>query len=102
MGIATTTLAATTRQLSDGNSQGTVLGINAADKIGFYGATPASQPTSSWQSSVQNSTAAAAVSTPTGAVTVWGYSSAAQANSVLTSLAAIQAALVANGLWKGS
>lgn len=34
------TTSAAVRQLSDGNSQGTSLGITAADKIGFYGATP--------------------------------------------------------------
>jgi hypothetical protein len=28
------------RQLSDGNSQGTVLGISSTDLIGFYNATP--------------------------------------------------------------
>lgn len=27
------------KQLSDGNSQGTVLGLTSADKIGFYGVT---------------------------------------------------------------
>jgi hypothetical protein len=33
------------RQLSDGNSQGTVLGISITDLISFYGATPVAQPT---------------------------------------------------------
>lgn len=28
------------KQLSDGNSQGTILGQSAADRISFYGATP--------------------------------------------------------------
>jgi uncharacterized protein (DUF2237 family) len=38
MGIATTsTIAAATRQLSDQNSLGTVLGASATDNIGFYG-----------------------------------------------------------------
>ena len=32
------------RQLSDGNSNGTVLGTGATDKIAFYGATPVVQP----------------------------------------------------------
>jgi hypothetical protein len=31
------------RQLHDGNSQGTVLGINASSVIGFYGVTTASK-----------------------------------------------------------
>ena len=29
------------RQLSDGNSQGTVMGVSALDKIGFYGVSSA-------------------------------------------------------------
>jgi hypothetical protein len=33
------------RQLSDGNSQGTVLGISATDLISFFGSTPIAQPT---------------------------------------------------------
>lgn len=32
--------SAAVRQLSDLNSQGTVLGINSSDLIGFYGVTP--------------------------------------------------------------
>jgi len=39
MGIATTTTTAAPRQLSDGNSQGTVLGKSATDLISFYGTT---------------------------------------------------------------
>lgn len=33
------------KQLSDGGSEGTVLGQSASDKIGFFGETPAIQPT---------------------------------------------------------
>lgn len=32
------------KQLSDGNSDGTVLGQSATDKVGFYGVTPVVQP----------------------------------------------------------
>lgn len=39
MGIATTTKTAAARQLSDGNSQGTVLGQSGTDLIAFYGST---------------------------------------------------------------
>lgn len=38
--------SAAPRQLSDGNSQGTVLGQSAADPIGFFGTTPVVQPAS--------------------------------------------------------
>ena len=40
---ATTTQSAAPRQLSDGNSQGTVLGQSASDAIAFYNATPVTQ-----------------------------------------------------------
>ena len=102
MGIATTTASATTRQLSDQNSQGTVLGFNAADKIAFYGAATVIQPTSSAQAAITATSVAGAMSTPTGAVTVWGYSTAAIANSIVTLANELRADLVALGLIKGS
>lgn len=40
------------KQLSDGNPLGTRLGQSATDLVGFYGATPAVQPTSAAQSAV--------------------------------------------------
>lgn len=101
MGIATTTASATTRQVSDRNSQGTVLGFNATDLIAFYGATPLSQPTSSAQAAV----AATSVSPATnngGAVTVFGFTSAAQMNAIPTLLNELRADLVNLGLIKGS
>ena len=39
MGIATTTKTAAARQLSDQNSQGTLLGASSTDLIGFFGVT---------------------------------------------------------------
>ena len=41
MGIATTTASITQRQVSDQNSQGTILGASTSDLIGFYGVTTA-------------------------------------------------------------
>lgn len=35
---------ATYKQLSDGNTDGTLLGQSATDLVGFYGATPVDQP----------------------------------------------------------
>jgi hypothetical protein len=35
----------TTKQLSDGGSDGVKLGQSSTDKVGFYGATPAVRPT---------------------------------------------------------
>lgn len=39
------TTSAAVKQLSDANSQGTVLGQSATDLIGFFGATPVAQST---------------------------------------------------------
>lgn len=121
MGIATTTLSATTRQLSDGNSQGTVLGKTTTDLIAFYGAAPLAQQSGPLAvstltvSTVLNTATAAAVST-SNATTVWGYSSAAQANAIVTAInqlqvditalqgnyAGLRTALNSSGLFKGS
>ena len=83
------------RQLSDGNSQGTILGRNSSDTIGFYGVTTPraqrqSSTTVSTNPAVQATSDSAAVSTPTGATTTWGYSSAAQANAIVTGLNALE------------
>lgn len=94
--------SAAVRQLSDGNSQGTVLGTGTSDKIAFYNATPITQRTSSAQSAIQATSVSPAASTPTGGNTVWGYSSANQANQIVTLGNELQATLVALGLMKGS
>lgn len=101
MGIATTTKTATTRQLSDQNSQGTVLGFNASDLISFYGAAPIAQPSSAAAAAVLNTATAAAISTTAG-ITVWGYSSAAQANAIITLANELRTELINLGLIKGS
>jgi hypothetical protein len=44
MGIATTTQTKAVKQLSDQNSQGTVLGASSSDLISFYGTTAIAQP----------------------------------------------------------
>ena len=102
MGIATTTLAATTKQLSDQNSVGTQLGASITDLISFYAATPVRQQTSSWQSSILSSVTASSYGVSTAATTVFGYSSAQQANALLTAVSQIQTVLVNLGLMKGS
>ena len=60
------------KQLSDGNSQGTVLGQSTTDLIGFYGVTPLSKSTLA-ASSVINTAASSAG---------FGFVDAATASSV--------------------
>ena len=69
------------KQLSDGGPDGTRLGQSATDKVGFFGVTPAVQPTNAAQSAI---TAAASL---VGAVAL---------------LIEIRAALVTLGVIKGS
>jgi len=51
------------RQLSDGNSVGTVLGQSAADKIAFYNATPVVQPSGIAEAAVSRGDAGAMIAT---------------------------------------
>lgn len=73
----------TVKQLSDGNSDGAVLGQSATDKIGFYGKTPAAQR------------AGAAQATSLVSGTSWTSDHAAALLEVMNTLTAA-------GLWKGS
>ncbi len=68
------------RNLSDGNSEGTVLGQSSTDKIGFYGSTPAVRPATL--------TAITDASGGTGAYT----------NGMLTITATYNQAIIANNL----
>ena len=53
-----TSTSSAVRQLSDGNSVGTVLGQSAADLIGFYGtAAPVARPSGAAQALVARSRA---------------------------------------------
>lgn len=92
--------SAAVRQLSDGNSQGTMLGQSSTDKIGFYNV-------SSGAVAAQTLTTTAAVVTTTAATSTnpFGFSTSTQANAVVTQLNAavadigsIKALLVTYGL----
>lgn len=64
------------KQLSDGNSQGTVLGINAQDKVALFGATAVPQPTASGNAhtvSAGSTTAAYTNTTFDGGIGTTGY-----------------------------
>jgi hypothetical protein len=80
------------KQLSDGNSDGTVLGQSPSDLIAFYNAAPVPQRSGAAQAAVD--TAAPTNSTP------FGFS-ATQAQAIITLLNEIRATLVSVGLMKG-
>ena len=75
-------------------TNGLKIGGAATDKVGFYGATPI----------VQRSGAAQAAVATTGATnsSPYGYTTAAQADAIVTLLNEIRAALVAAGIIKGA
>lgn len=64
------------KQLSDGNSQGTVFGQSATDKISFYGASPLSK----------SALAASSVINPAASAAGFGFVDAATASSVAQSI----------------
>jgi len=87
--------SAAVRQLSDGNSQGTVLGTGTTDKIGFYGvATPVAQRAAGSGAAV--TTTASTTTSPAG------YTTTTQANAIVTLLNEVRATLVGLGLMVGS
>ncbi len=88
------TSSSTKTQLSNGSPDGDVLGQSASDLISFHGATPV----------VQRSGAAQAAVATTGATnsSPYGYTTAAQADAIVTLVNEIRAALVAKGLIAGA
>ena len=93
-----------TRQLSDANSQGTVLGQTSTDLIGFYGtptltsiaggnqvqaqwpvvgSTPSAQAGAATTLAIQISTLS------TGPTNMWGFSTSTQANMIVSTMTAL-------------
>jgi UDP-N-acetyl-D-mannosaminuronic acid transferase (WecB/TagA/CpsF family) len=82
------------KYLSDQNPDGTVLGNDADDKIGFYGVAPIAQRSGAAQAAV--TTTASTTTTPAG------YATTTQADAIVTLVNELRAALVALGAIKGS
>ena len=85
------TTSAAVRQLSDLNSQGTVLGQSATDKIGFYGQTAVARNTTS--SGVMVTTFGAAIPANT-AISTAGVHGASTAAIMTSTFAAVSALMV--------
>lgn len=75
------------KQLSDGGPDGTRLGQNASDKVGFHGATPV----------VQAATTTPPANTTATNSSPYGYTQA-QANAITAWIIAVDAALKAKGI----
>ncbi len=65
------------------------------NKVGFYGTTPVIQRTTTLGAAVATTVA---ISTTTGAVTSWGFSTSTQANNIVSLLNDVYAALTSVGL----
>lgn len=79
------------KQISDGGSDGTVLGQSATDVIAFHGATPSDQ---------RAYTAAVSTSAPISA-TPYGFT-VTQATAIITLVNEMQALLIEKGLMAAS
>lgn len=84
----------TVRQISDGSPDGQSLGQSATDLVSLHNATPTAQRAGAAQTAVV--TTGATNSTP------YGFTTAAQADSIVTLLNEVRAALVAKGIIKGA
>ena len=73
------------------------LGNGASDTVGFYGATPVVQRATAGSHTTIATTVT--VSTTTGEITSWGFSTSTQGNAAIAAIAEIQATLVALGIW---
>lgn len=101
------------KYLSDGGPDGTVLGQNSSELIGFYGATPAAKPTTVATALDTTAITAAFTTTITG---TFGFVTSAQGTAVLAAVASavskiealeatvntLRATLVTEGLVTGS
>ena len=87
------TTSAAVRQLSDYNSQGTVLGRSPTDLIGFYGATPVARNTTS--SGVMVTTFGAAIPAQTASSAGFGASTAAIMTSTFAAVSALMVDMAA-------
>lgn len=80
-------------RLDYGSPDGALIGGDATDKVGFYGTTPATQPTSAYQGALTLTTATA---------TGYGFSTGAAFTAAINQLENIRASLVTLGILKGS
>lgn len=84
----------TTQYIDDLNPDGAVFGQTAAALVAFHGATPIAQASGASQAAV--ATTGATNSSP------YGFTTAAQADAIVTLVNAMRLVLVNKGLMKGS
>lgn len=103
--MSVNTVSTSNMLVSPTTSDGYQVGGSATTLVGFYGATPVAQPKGAAQATVTDSSGGTAAPTNGIAALTATYNSAIIANAIATIAAqtnAIQAALVSEGLIKGS
>lgn len=101
----TSTNKVQTTGVATGSIDGYQVGQSATDYVGFFGVTPAVQPTSASQAAVTDGSGGAASATSGVQALTSSYNSAILGNaiaSILVELNAIRSALVTIGVIKGS
>lgn len=91
---ATAVTLASGVNIATNTGTGTIIGVTASQKVGFHGT----------GATIQRGSADQAAVATTGATNIgpFGYTTAAQANAIVTLVNELRAALVAKGLIKGS
>lgn len=74
------------KQLSDGGPDGTKLGQSSTDLIGFWGATPAVQPSATNQAAVTSTAITAPSNTASTSTTPFGFTTSTQFTALLTAV----------------
>ena len=92
VGVVSTPGPAVPQQLSDGSPDGTILGQNPSDPVGFFGATPVVQAASG-----TGAYGPVPLTAPTN-TSPYGFSTAAQASQLIALVNAMRASLVNLGL----
>lgn len=81
-------------QIGSGSSSGGITPMYTA-RVGFFGTTPATQQSTTLGGTVVTTVA---VSTTTGSITSWGFSTSTQANNVISLLNSVYGAMTTYGL----
>ena len=77
--------------IGDGRPDGTIVGRTSTELVGFHGVTPVAQ-----------ASFVSAVATTAAALTVYGYTTTAQANAIPTAINSILTVLINKGLMASS
>jgi len=79
--------------IGDRGTDGTIVGYDSSGPLAFFGATPVAQ-----QTKPTFTVTTGAVSTTTGAITSWGFSTSTQANTLTVAVSDIVTVLTNLGL----